>query len=80
MAVPSKTDVCNLALLYMGVSQSLTDADTDTSREAVSLRVVWDMERRFVLRDFAWHRQFQRTTTGSSPTLIRPMRSSFDAW
>ena len=54
MAVPSKTDVCNLALLYMGVSQSLTDADTDTSREAVSLRVVWDMERRFVLRDFAW--------------------------
>src|SRR5438876_6571007 len=54
MAVPSKTDVCNLALLCMGVSQSLTDADTDTSREAVSLRVVWDLERRFVLRDFAW--------------------------
>ena len=35
----TKTQVGNLALIYMGVSQSLTDIDTDNSREAESLRV-----------------------------------------
>src|SRR5437867_12609757 len=58
----TKTQVGNLALIYMGVSQSLTDIDTDTSREAVSLRLVWDMERRFVLREFPWASARKYTT------------------
>lgn len=50
----SKTQIANLALLRIGVSQQLTDVDTDTSREALSARLIFDDERDFVLRDFPW--------------------------
>jgi len=50
----TETDVSNLALMRMGVSQSLTNMRTDTTREALSLQLIFDAERDYVLRDFAW--------------------------
>ncbi len=50
----TKTAIANLSLLRVGVSQSLTDVDADGSRESLSILILWDNERRFVLRDFPW--------------------------
>jgi hypothetical protein len=61
----SKTDICNLALLRIGVSQSLNNVDTDGTREALSSLVLFNTERDFVLRDFPW----QRARAFATPTL-----------
>jgi len=50
----TKTQIVNLALLRLGVQQQLEDADTDTTTEALSARLIFDDERDYVLRDFPW--------------------------
>lgn len=50
----TKTDICNFALVRIGVQQQLTNVDTDTSQEAVTLALIFASERDFVLRDFEW--------------------------
>jgi hypothetical protein len=53
-AVTSKTQIVNIALMRMGVSQSVANVDTENSREALSARLIFNDERDFVLRDFPW--------------------------
>jgi hypothetical protein len=50
----TKTEIGNLALINLGVSQTMTDIDTDDSPEAVVLRTIFTTERDWVLRDFPW--------------------------
>jgi hypothetical protein len=73
----SKTDVCNLALMRMGVSQSLTNVDTDGTREALSCLVVFDKERDFVLRDFPWSRARAYATPTLATNFANPANSDW---
>lgn len=50
----TETQIGNLALTRAGITQYLTDLDTDTSNDAAALRAVFDLERDFVLRDYPW--------------------------
>lgn len=50
----SKTQIGNMALGRIGVSKLLANVDTETSREAIVARVMFDEAVRFVLRDFPW--------------------------
>jgi len=72
----TKTQIANLALLRIGVTQPLTDADTDTSREAIAVRLLYDEERDYVLRDFPWPfaRKYATATlvTGSVSIPVNP--------
>lgn len=50
----SKTQVGNLALIRIGVSKSVANVDTERSVEALALRLLFDDERDYCLRDFPW--------------------------
>jgi hypothetical protein len=50
----TKTDICNLALIRIGVSKTLTNVETDQSKEAAACRAVFATERDYVLREFPW--------------------------
>jgi len=50
----SQTDICNLALIRIGVQQQLVNVQTDGTLPALSALLIWDRERQFVLRDFPW--------------------------
>lgn len=50
----SKTQIANIALMRIGVSQSVANVDTENSREALSARLIFDDEVKYVLRDFPW--------------------------
>lgn len=50
----SKTQIVNVALMRIGVSKSVGNVETDSSREALSARLLFDDDRDFVLRDFPW--------------------------
>jgi hypothetical protein len=50
----SKTQITNVALMRIGVSQSVANVDTEQSREALSAKLIFDDEVDFVLRDFPW--------------------------
>lgn len=50
----SRTQIVNIALMRIGVSQTIANLDTENSREALSARLLFDDEVRFVLRDFPW--------------------------
>jgi hypothetical protein len=52
--VASKTQICNIALVRIGVTKFLTNVETDKSKEASALNLVFDDERDYVLRDFPW--------------------------
>lgn len=50
----SKTQIANIALARLGASKQLTNADTDTSREAIVVRTFFADDVEYVLRDFPW--------------------------
>lgn len=50
----SKTQITNLGLMRIGVSQSVANVDSENSREALSARLIFDDEVKYVLRDFPW--------------------------
>lgn len=50
----SKTSIANGALIHCGVSKLLTNVDSDTSKEAKTIKAVYDNERDQVLSDFRW--------------------------
>lgn len=50
----SKTQIVNLGLMRLGVSQSVANVDTENSREALTARLIFDDELRYVIRDFPW--------------------------
>lgn len=49
-----KTDIANLTLVRLGVSKKLGNVDTDNSVESRTILSVFDAERDYILRDFAW--------------------------
>lgn len=50
----SKTQIVNIALNRIGVSKQVANVDTENSREALSAKIIFDDDRDYVLRDFAW--------------------------
>lgn len=50
----TKTSICNMALGHIGVSQQLTDVDTDNSAESTACLVFYDNVLDEVLRAYAW--------------------------
>lgn len=50
----SATEICNLALGHLCVSTTLTDVDTETSKEAKVCRRFYEEVRNATLRDFNW--------------------------
>lgn len=51
---PSKASICNMALSHLGVSDAVTDVDTESSKEAQACRLFYEACRDDVLRAFAW--------------------------
>lgn len=65
------TEVCNLALLRVGVSTSVADVMTEVSKEAKMLRSIYPLAIDTVLRDFPWNFATRRVTlalSGDEPT------------
>jgi hypothetical protein len=52
--MPSKTEICNLAISHTGSGKAIDDFDTDSSEEAVVCRRHYATVRDMVLRDFQW--------------------------
>ena len=50
----SDTEICNMALSHVGVSQELTDLATDRTANARACRRFYEHARDEVLRDFPW--------------------------
>lgn len=50
----SKAAICNMALSHLGVSDQITDVDTESSKEALACRLFYDQSRDEVLRAFPW--------------------------
>lgn len=53
----SKTEICNLALSNIGISQFIADVDapSEKSNEAIVCRRWYDMSLNFALEDFDWN-------------------------
>jgi len=53
----SKTEICNLALSNIGISQFITDVDapSEKSNEAIVCRRWYDISLNFALEDFDWN-------------------------
>lgn len=50
----SKAFIANLALHRIGISQLISNVDTEQSQQAVSIKAMFDGERDAVLREFSW--------------------------
>lgn len=50
----SKVSICNLALSHIGIGQGIFNVDTDPSPEAAACRLLWNISREMLLRDFTW--------------------------
>lgn len=53
MSTPN-TEVCNLSLGHLGVSQTISDVTMERSSAALVCRRFWDMAFKEALRDFNW--------------------------
>lgn len=53
-SIVSKTHIFNLALLKVGVTKLCNNIEMDTNPAAIAARLMWDDQRRYVLRDFPW--------------------------
>lgn len=49
-----KADIVNRALVHIGVNKTISNVETDKSREAIAARILFDGDRDYVLRDFPW--------------------------
>jgi hypothetical protein len=59
MAVPSKTTICNKALIALG-ARGITDIDSDTTPNGVKARELYDRMRDDLLRDHPWNFAIKR--------------------
>lgn len=50
----TKTGIANLACQRLGIELVITNVDTDTSQEAISIKTVFDQERDAVMRSLDW--------------------------
>lgn len=50
----SKTEICNVSLIRLGVTKLIANVDTENSNNARAFRSIFDGERDFVLADFFW--------------------------
>lgn len=51
----SKSDICNLALSNIGISQWIANVDSDRSNEAIICNRWFDITVEFALRDYDWN-------------------------
>ena len=51
--MPSKTDLCNLALIKIGKARVI-DIDTDESQQATDLRLVYDFALAEIMAEADW--------------------------
>lgn len=56
----SKTEVANLALGHLGISDTISDLQTERSKEALACKRFFDESLRLTLRDFDWPHARQR--------------------
>jgi hypothetical protein len=52
--VVSKTSIANMALGHIGVSQTITNIDTERSQQALQCRIYYDQAVQFCLESFPW--------------------------
>lgn len=52
--MPSKTEICNLALTHLGQGKEIGNIESENSEEARTARRVYETARDTVLRDFPW--------------------------
>jgi hypothetical protein len=52
--MPSKTNVCNLAIAHLGEGKMIANVDTDQSEEAAACRQVYELALRATLREYPW--------------------------
>ncbi len=50
----SKTQIANVAIARIGASKQISNVDTDKGREAITARLFFDDDVKYVLRDFPW--------------------------
>lgn len=50
----SKTQICNVSLIRLGVTKLIANVDTENSNNARAFRAIFDDERDFTLADFPW--------------------------
>jgi hypothetical protein len=53
-SMASKTQIANQALIAIGVTAQIANLETETSKEAIAIRLIFEDEVDFVLRDFPW--------------------------
>lgn len=68
----SKTQIVNIGMARIGVNKQIANVDTETSREAVTAKMLFDDDVLYVLRDFPW----PWATTYSDPGLVAGSASS----
>ena len=52
--MPSKTEIVNMAISHLGQGDLVSNIDTDTSSEALTARLFYDIARKTALRDHPW--------------------------
>jgi len=52
--MPSKTEICNMAIAHLGTGKRLSNIETDQLQEAKICRTFFDTARDATLRDFDW--------------------------
>lgn len=52
--MPSKTEICNLAIRRLGSTKEIQDFDTEKSKEAVACRRLYPFAVARMFRDYAW--------------------------
>jgi hypothetical protein len=52
--MPSKTEICNMALAHLGRTKPIANLNTENSAEATACRVFYTAALKEVLRDFNW--------------------------
>lgn len=72
--MPSKTEICNMALSHIGTAMKITNIDTDKSQEAKSCRTFFETSRDATLRDYNW----PFATTYKNLGLIKDLRAEPD--
>lgn len=52
----TKTQICNMALFHLGMSKEIANVDStsETSEEARTMRVFWDVAKEEALSQYAW--------------------------
>jgi hypothetical protein len=64
----SPTDIANLSLAHLGISQEISDWEDERSKEAAAFRRFYELDRDALLRDFPWPFATRRVTLALEET------------